>query len=123
MLQEPAGPARWNQVSVGPPAACAPSMCAARFNGCAEEAAGPAAVPRMLDWTEASPRVLHSLETGTVMTLFYQKKSQRPERRTFQVRPDMRLLVWSRNPDKPEGEREYHQWVLTGTSAPIPSRS
>uniref|UniRef100_H3CL58 nicotinate phosphoribosyltransferase n=1 Tax=Tetraodon nigroviridis TaxID=99883 RepID=H3CL58_TETNG len=49
------------------------------------------------------------LETGTVMTLFYQKKSQRPERRTFQVRPDMRLLVWSRNPDKPEGEREYHQ--------------
>lgn len=90
-------------------------MCAARFNGCAEEAAGPAAASRMLDWTEASPRILHSLEMGTVMTLFYQKKSQRPERRTFQIKPDMRLVVWSRNPDKPEGESEYHQRVLTGT--------
>lgn len=61
----------------------------------------------MLDWTEAGPRILHSLETGTVLTLFYQKKSQRPERRTFQVRPDLRLLVWSRNPEKAEGESEY----------------
>lgn len=81
-------------------------MCAARFNGCAEEAAGPAAASKMLDWTEAGPRVLHGLEMGTVMTVFYQKKSQRPERRTFQIKPDTRLLVWSRNPDKPEGEGE-----------------
>lgn len=93
-------------------------MCAARFsgclNGCAEEAgagaagaAGPVVASRMLDWTEAGPRILHSLEMGTVMTVFYQKKSQRPERRTFQIKQDMRQIVWSRNPDKIEGEREY----------------
>lgn len=90
-------------------------MCAARFSGClngwAEEAAagaaGPVTASRMLDWTEAGPRILHSLEMGTVMTLFYQKKSQRPERRTFQIKQDMRQIVWSRNPDKMEGEREY----------------
>lgn len=94
-------------------------MCAARFsgclNGCAEEAAGgaggpagPATASRMLDWTEAGPRILHSLEMGTVMTVFYQKKSQRPERRTFRIRQDTRQIVWSRNPDKIEGESEYH---------------
>uniref|UniRef100_A0A674BG24 1-phosphatidylinositol 4,5-bisphosphate phosphodiesterase gamma n=1 Tax=Salmo trutta TaxID=8032 RepID=A0A674BG24_SALTR len=44
------------------------------------------------------------LEIGTVMTVFYQKKSQRPERRTFQIRQDTRQIVWSRNPDKIEGE-------------------
>lgn len=86
-------------------------MCAARFsgclNGCAEEATGPVMASRMLDWTEAGPRILHSLEIGTVMTLFYQKKSQRPERRTFQIRQDTRQIVWSRNPDKTEGESEY----------------
>lgn len=93
-------------------------MCAARFsgclNGCVEEAAGgavgaggPATASRMLDWAEAGSRVLHSLEMGTVMTVFYQKKSQRPERRTFQINQDMRQIVWSRNPDKKEGESEY----------------
>lgn len=82
-------------------------MCAARFNGCAEEASGPVTASRMLDWTEAGPRILHSLEMGTVMTVFYQKKSQKPERRTFQIRQDMRQIVWSRNPDKIEGEGEY----------------
>ena len=94
-------------------------MCAARFsgclNGCAEEApggaaggpAGPVIASRMLDWTEAGPRILHSLEMGTVMTIFYQKKSQRPERRTFQIKQDTRQIVWSRNPDKLEGESEY----------------
>lgn len=95
-------------------------MCAARFsgclNGCAEEAVGgagasgpaaPVVASRMLDWTEAGPRILHSLEMGTVMTVFYQKKSQRPERRTFQIRQDTRQIVWSRNPDKIEGESEY----------------
>uniref|UniRef100_A0A8C9Y5S0 1-phosphatidylinositol 4,5-bisphosphate phosphodiesterase gamma n=1 Tax=Sander lucioperca TaxID=283035 RepID=A0A8C9Y5S0_SANLU len=92
-------------------------MCAARFsgclNGCAEEAAGggatagaggPVTASRMLDWTEAGPRILHSLEMGTVMTVFYQKKSQRPERRTFQIKQDTRQIVWSRSPDKLEGE-------------------
>lgn len=93
-------------------------MSAARFsgclNGCAEEAAGPITASRMPGWTEASPHVLHSLEMGTVMTVFYQKKSQRPERRTFQVKPDTRLIVWSRSPDKSEGEREYQEAGLAG---------
>eukprot|EP00064_Thunnus_orientalis_P016312 superscaffoldBa00003203_g16376 len=95
-------------------------MCAARFsgclNGCAEEAAGGAAgaagpviASRMLDWTEAGPRILHSLEMGTVMTIFYQKKSQRPERRTFQIKQDTRQIVWSRNPDKVEGEIDIRE--------------
>ncbi|CAL8271236.1 unnamed protein product [Arctogadus glacialis] len=90
-------------------------MCAARFNGSingfAEEASpgggnstsARAPVSRLVDWNEAWPRVLHALEVGTVMTVFYQK-SQRPERRTFQIRQDTRQMVWSRNPDKVEGE-------------------
>uniref|UniRef100_A0A671WKF0 Phosphoinositide phospholipase C n=1 Tax=Sparus aurata TaxID=8175 RepID=A0A671WKF0_SPAAU len=64
---------------------------------------------KMLDWTEAGPRILHSLEMGTVMTVFYQKKSQRPERRTFQIKQDMRQIVWSRNPDKMEGELDIRE--------------
>uniref|UniRef100_A0A672G1F3 1-phosphatidylinositol 4,5-bisphosphate phosphodiesterase gamma n=1 Tax=Salarias fasciatus TaxID=181472 RepID=A0A672G1F3_SALFA len=50
-----------------------------------------------------------ALEMGTVMTVFYQKKSQRPERRTFQVRQDTRQIVWSRNPDKTEGEIDIRE--------------
>ncbi|TNN59903.1 1-phosphatidylinositol 4,5-bisphosphate phosphodiesterase gamma-1 [Liparis tanakae] len=92
-------------------------MCAARFsgchNGCGEEAAtgpaGPVPASRILDWTEAGPRILHSLEMGTVMTVFYQKKSQRPERRTFQIKQDMRQIVWTRNPDKVEGEVDIRE--------------
>ncbi|KAJ8364786.1 hypothetical protein SKAU_G00136170 [Synaphobranchus kaupii] len=86
-------------------------MCAARFggsvNGFVDEASngtGPATASRMLDWDEAGSRILHSLGIGTVMTVFYQKKSQRPERRTFQIKQDTRQIVWSRNPDKIEGE-------------------
>uniref|UniRef100_A0A8C3G770 1-phosphatidylinositol 4,5-bisphosphate phosphodiesterase gamma n=1 Tax=Cyclopterus lumpus TaxID=8103 RepID=A0A8C3G770_CYCLU len=71
--------------------------------------AGPVPASRMLDWTEAGPRILHSLEMGTVMTVFYQKKSQRPERRTFQIKQDMRQIVWSRNPDKVEGEVDIRE--------------
>uniref|UniRef100_A0A670ZCG6 Phosphoinositide phospholipase C n=1 Tax=Pseudonaja textilis TaxID=8673 RepID=A0A670ZCG6_PSETE len=41
-------------------------------------------------------QVLQGLETGSVLTLFYQKKSQRPERRSFQVRLKSRQIVWSR---------------------------
>lgn len=88
-------------------------MCAARLdgrlNGCAEEATGPpAAASRvMIDWAEAGPRILRSLQMGTVMTLFYQKKSQRPERRTVQIKQDTRQIVWRRSSDKIEGEGEY----------------
>uniref|UniRef100_A0AAY5KUY4 1-phosphatidylinositol 4,5-bisphosphate phosphodiesterase gamma n=1 Tax=Esox lucius TaxID=8010 RepID=A0AAY5KUY4_ESOLU len=104
-------------------------MCAARFssssvNGCGgvgdrdetatngpgnSPGAGPATASRMLDWSESGPRILHSLEIGTVMTVFYQKKSQRPERRTFQIRQDTRQIVWSRNPDKMEGEIDMRE--------------
>lgn len=88
-------------------------MCAARFsgclNGCTEEAAcAPLTASRMLDWTEVGARILSSLEMGTVMTVFYQKKSQKPERRTFQIRQDSRQIVWSRSPDKMEGEGECY---------------
>nr|XP_023859588.1 1-phosphatidylinositol 4,5-bisphosphate phosphodiesterase gamma-1 [Salvelinus alpinus] len=102
-------------------------MCAARFsssssvNGCGGvgdrdetttngPGTGPATTSRMLDWSEEGTRILHSLEIGTVMTVFYQKKSQRPERRTFQIRQDTRQIAWSRNPDKIEGESEY-KWL------------
>uniref|UniRef100_A0A3Q2QC38 1-phosphatidylinositol 4,5-bisphosphate phosphodiesterase gamma n=1 Tax=Fundulus heteroclitus TaxID=8078 RepID=A0A3Q2QC38_FUNHE len=92
-------------------------MCAARFsgclNGCAEEAAcapvAPVTASRMLDWTEVGPRVLSSLETGTVLTVFYQKKSQRPERRTFQIRQGTRQIVWGRSSDKMEGEVDIRE--------------
>ncbi|XP_067086423.1 1-phosphatidylinositol 4,5-bisphosphate phosphodiesterase gamma-1-like isoform X2 [Osmerus mordax] len=93
-------------------------MCAARFsgsiNGCADEApngtgVGPATTSRLLDWAEVGPRILHSLEIGTVMTVFYPKKSQRPERRTFQIRQDTRQIAWSRNPDKIEGEVDMRE--------------
>uniref|UniRef100_A0A2K6TVX5 1-phosphatidylinositol 4,5-bisphosphate phosphodiesterase gamma n=1 Tax=Saimiri boliviensis boliviensis TaxID=39432 RepID=A0A2K6TVX5_SAIBB len=43
------------------------------------------------------------LEVGTVMTLFYSKKSQRPERKTFQVKLETRQITWSRGADKIEG--------------------
>lgn len=99
-------------------------MCAARFsgslNGFAEEASGgggvggggaggaacPVTASRMAECGEAVLRFLHSMEIGTVMTVFYHKKSLRPERRTFQILQDTRQIVWSRNPDKVEGEGE-----------------
>uniref|UniRef100_A0A9L0KEJ3 Phospholipase C gamma 1 n=1 Tax=Equus asinus TaxID=9793 RepID=A0A9L0KEJ3_EQUAS len=70
----------------------AASPCA---NGC-----GPGA--------PSDAEVLHlcrSLEVGTVMTLFYSKKSQRPERKTFQVKLETRQITWSRGADKIEGAR------------------
>ncbi|XP_051929496.1 1-phosphatidylinositol 4,5-bisphosphate phosphodiesterase gamma-1-like isoform X2 [Hippocampus zosterae] len=90
-------------------------MCAARLdgrlNGSAEEATGPPpAAPRVtMDWAEAGPRILHSLQMGTVMTLFYQKKSQRPERRTVQIKQDTRQIVWRRSSDKIEGEVDIRE--------------
>uniref|UniRef100_A0A8C4FC22 Phosphoinositide phospholipase C n=1 Tax=Dicentrarchus labrax TaxID=13489 RepID=A0A8C4FC22_DICLA len=56
-----------------------------------------------------SARLSVNLEMGTVMTVFYQKKSQRPERRTFQIKQDTRQIVWSRNPDKVEGEIDIRE--------------
>lgn len=57
-------------------------------------------------------RILRCLEIGTVLTLFYQKKSQRPERRTFQVRLETRQIIWSRTPEKVEGDSEYMRRAL-----------
>uniref|UniRef100_A0A4W4FQ36 1-phosphatidylinositol 4,5-bisphosphate phosphodiesterase gamma n=1 Tax=Electrophorus electricus TaxID=8005 RepID=A0A4W4FQ36_ELEEL len=48
--------------------------------------------------------VYRDLELGTVLTLFYAKKSQRPERRTFQVKLETRQVIWTRGTDKIEGE-------------------
>ncbi|XP_043565963.1 1-phosphatidylinositol 4,5-bisphosphate phosphodiesterase gamma-1-like [Chiloscyllium plagiosum] len=45
-----------------------------------------------------------SLEVGTVMTVFYSKKSQRPERRTLQVKLETRQIIWNRGAEKVEGE-------------------
>ncbi|XP_021500027.1 1-phosphatidylinositol 4,5-bisphosphate phosphodiesterase gamma-1 isoform X2 [Meriones unguiculatus] len=56
--------------------------------------------------------VLHlcrSLEVGTVMTLFYSKKSQRPERKTFQVKLETRQITWSRGADKIEGSIDIRE--------------
>ncbi|KAK1172195.1 1-phosphatidylinositol 4,5-bisphosphate phosphodiesterase gamma-1-like isoform X1 [Acipenser oxyrinchus oxyrinchus] len=81
-------------------------------NGCLEDTANgtvPSSTLRMLDWGESGARVLRSLDMGTVMTLFYQKKSQRPERRTFQVKQETRQIIWSRNRDKIEGEIDIRE--------------
>lgn len=68
----------------------AASPCA---NGCAPGAPSDAEVLHLC----------RSLEVGTVMTLFYSKKSQRPERKTFQVKLETRQITWSRGADKIEG--------------------
>ncbi|XP_041953720.1 LOW QUALITY PROTEIN: 1-phosphatidylinositol 4,5-bisphosphate phosphodiesterase gamma-1 [Alosa sapidissima] len=49
------------------------------------------------------------LELGTVLTLFYSKKSQRPERRTFQVKLETRQIIWTRGTDKIEGEIDIRE--------------
>ncbi|XP_074409869.1 1-phosphatidylinositol 4,5-bisphosphate phosphodiesterase gamma-1 isoform X3 [Zonotrichia albicollis] len=65
-------------------------------------AAGPGAGPGAPSEAEAA-QLCRSLEVGTVMTLFYSKKSQRPERKTFQVKLETRQVTWSRGSDKVEG--------------------
>lgn len=59
-------------------------------------------------WTQSSDTEVNNLyrdlELGTVLTLFYSKKSQRPERRTFQVKLETRQIIWTRGTDKIEGE-------------------
>lgn len=52
---------------------------------------------------QSEAELCRSLEVGTVMTLYYSKKSQKPERRTFQVKLETRQLIWSRGADKVEG--------------------
>ncbi|XP_072426108.1 1-phosphatidylinositol 4,5-bisphosphate phosphodiesterase gamma-1-like [Chiloscyllium punctatum] len=54
-------------------------------------------------------RVNRNLELGTVMTLYYQKKSQRPERKTFQVKLETRQIIWCRTSDKVEGEIDIRE--------------
>ncbi|XP_072412440.1 1-phosphatidylinositol 4,5-bisphosphate phosphodiesterase gamma-1 [Chiloscyllium punctatum] len=50
-----------------------------------------------------------SLEVGTVMTVFYSKKSQRPERRTLQVKLETRQIIWNRGAEKVEGEIDIRE--------------
>ncbi|XP_078254584.1 LOW QUALITY PROTEIN: 1-phosphatidylinositol 4,5-bisphosphate phosphodiesterase gamma-1-like [Rhinoraja longicauda] len=54
-------------------------------------------------------RVSHCLELGTIMTLFHQKKSQRPERKTFQVKLETRQITWTRTSEKTEGEIDIRE--------------
>lgn len=71
-------------------------------------------VPRMDNDAEMN-NLYRDLELGTVLTLFYSKKSQRPERRTFQVKLETRTIIWTRGTDKIEGESEYmHLYTLAG---------
>uniref|UniRef100_A0AAR2LC12 Phosphoinositide phospholipase C n=1 Tax=Pygocentrus nattereri TaxID=42514 RepID=A0AAR2LC12_PYGNA len=53
--------------------------------------------------------IYRDLELGTVLTLFYSKKSQRPERRTFQVKLETRQIIWTRGTDKIEGEIDIRE--------------
>lgn len=59
-----------------------------------------------------------NLELGTVLTLLCSKKSQRQERRTFQVKLETRTIIWTRGTDKIEGESEYmHVHTLSLSNA------
>uniref|UniRef100_A0A3Q3B6R5 1-phosphatidylinositol 4,5-bisphosphate phosphodiesterase gamma n=1 Tax=Kryptolebias marmoratus TaxID=37003 RepID=A0A3Q3B6R5_KRYMA len=49
------------------------------------------------------------LELGTVLTLYYSKKSQRSERRTFQVKLETRTIIWTRSTEKIEGEIDIRE--------------
>ncbi|XP_066558513.1 1-phosphatidylinositol 4,5-bisphosphate phosphodiesterase gamma-1 [Amia ocellicauda] len=63
-------------------------------------------------WNENDAEVnnlYRDLELGTVLTLFYSKKSQRPERRTFQVKLETRQIIWTRGTDKIEGEIDIRE--------------
>uniref|UniRef100_A0A8D0UPT5 Phosphoinositide phospholipase C n=1 Tax=Sus scrofa TaxID=9823 RepID=A0A8D0UPT5_PIG len=85
--------------------ACAAAARAAPSSGAMAGAASPCA-NGCGPGAPSDAEVLHlcrSLEVGTVMTLFYSKKSQRPERKTFQVKLETRQITWSRGADKIEG--------------------
>lgn len=76
-------------------------------------AAGPGGGPGAPSEAEAA-QLCRSLEVGTVMTLFYSKKSQRPERKTFQVKLETRQVTWSRGSEKVEGAGECGAGELAG---------
>ncbi|XP_046895534.1 LOW QUALITY PROTEIN: 1-phosphatidylinositol 4,5-bisphosphate phosphodiesterase gamma-1 [Hypomesus transpacificus] len=65
-------------------------------------------VPWIENDTEIN-NLYRDLELGTVLTLFYSKKSQRPERRTFQVKLETRTIIWTRGTDKIEGEIDIRE--------------
>ncbi|KAM9752297.1 1-phosphatidylinositol 4,5-bisphosphate phosphodiesterase gamma-1 isoform 1-T1 [Menidia menidia] len=65
-------------------------------------------VPWMENDTEMN-NLYRDLEVGTVLTLYYSKKSQRPERRTFQVKLETRTIIWTRSTDKIEGEIDIRE--------------
>uniref|UniRef100_A0A8D3CGS7 1-phosphatidylinositol 4,5-bisphosphate phosphodiesterase gamma n=1 Tax=Scophthalmus maximus TaxID=52904 RepID=A0A8D3CGS7_SCOMX len=65
-------------------------------------------VPWMDNDTEMN-NLYRDLEVGTVLTLFYSKKSQRPERRTFHVKLETRTIIWTRGTDKIEGEIDIRE--------------
>ncbi|XP_072305901.1 1-phosphatidylinositol 4,5-bisphosphate phosphodiesterase gamma-1 isoform X3 [Eucyclogobius newberryi] len=65
-------------------------------------------VPWMDSDTEMN-NLYRDLELGTVLTLFYSKKSQRPERRTFQVKLETKTIIWTRGTDKIEGEIDIRE--------------
>ncbi|XP_076023300.1 1-phosphatidylinositol 4,5-bisphosphate phosphodiesterase gamma-1 isoform X2 [Genypterus blacodes] len=65
-------------------------------------------VPWMDNDTEMN-NLYRDLELGTVLTLYYSKKSQRPERRTFQVKLETRTIIWTRGTDKIEGEIDIRE--------------
>ncbi|XP_048838622.1 1-phosphatidylinositol 4,5-bisphosphate phosphodiesterase gamma-1 [Brienomyrus brachyistius] len=63
-------------------------------------------------WIENDTEVnnlYRDLELGTVLTLYYSKKSQRPERRTFSVKLETRQIIWTRGTDKIEGEIDIRE--------------
>ncbi|CAL1605714.1 unnamed protein product [Knipowitschia caucasica] len=65
-------------------------------------------VPWMDNATEIN-NLYRDLEMGTVLNLFYSKKSQRPERKNFQVKLETRTIVWTRVADKIEGEIDIRE--------------
>lgn len=69
-------------------------------------AAGPGSGSGGAPSEAEAAHLCRSLEVGTVMTLFYSKKSQRPERKTFQVKLETRQVTWSRGSEKTEGAGE-----------------
>uniref|UniRef100_A0A8C9VRG8 1-phosphatidylinositol 4,5-bisphosphate phosphodiesterase gamma n=1 Tax=Scleropages formosus TaxID=113540 RepID=A0A8C9VRG8_SCLFO len=77
-------------------------------NGPGGGGAAAAAAP----WADSDAevnRLYRDLELGTVLTVYSSKKSQRPERRTFQVKLETRQVIWTRGTDKIEGEIDIRE--------------
>ncbi|XP_042187658.1 1-phosphatidylinositol 4,5-bisphosphate phosphodiesterase gamma-1-like [Callorhinchus milii] len=54
-------------------------------------------------------RTLRHMELGTLMAVYYQKKSQRPDRKTIQVKLQTRQVIWFKTSDKIEGEIDIRE--------------